>query len=378
MSILIAFKFNDTVVLGTDSRTMDNTGTCILSDAEQKLFEVAPDVFYGWSGYGYLATTQAALAGALGKRAPIEDLRIFAKELDAVSLPVLMQLVNRLTEIRHLHSQYEAELAGTKPFHAYVLAGTSKGRAVYIVHEFWMTEGRIDCREFYRPELPAGENLSMYATRDVFRDMVGKVETWADGPITAAERFVDHTRDVEPLVGGPTQLVCIDKSGARWIHRPAAIDREVMASEVTLGVLNAGVIYSGVVNASQVNAGTFTGFTFVGCTSTLTANGVTVVTDAAYDNDFGSYTGTVVSQTISGQLNKAAINSDVVEVVRLAGATGSGQQNAASLTWAALSIYSNGNLLAALSGYSGGAYTSGQLYLYGPAAGVWVNGVQKV
>ena len=45
MSILVSLKFNDNVVLAADSRIMDNAGTRVLSDAEQKLFEIAPGTF---------------------------------------------------------------------------------------------------------------------------------------------------------------------------------------------------------------------------------------------------------------------------------------------------------------------------------------------
>ncbi len=212
MSILIAFKFDDTVVLATDSRTMDKTATHVVSDAEQKIFEIAPGVFYGANGYTYFATTQAHQASVLGRGSKIENLRDFAKQLDAALMPEMERNIGILAK---------DQLAGIRPFHAYALAGTSEGRPDVLVHQFWVIDGRIDCREFSCSELLPGKNVWIHTTRDL-GNIVGEATTWAAGPYAAAERFVNHMRAVEPEVGGPTQMACIDRFGARWITPPPA------------------------------------------------------------------------------------------------------------------------------------------------------------
>ena len=164
MSTLIGIKLDDDVVLATDSRVMDNAGNH-LSDEEQKVFEIAPGTFYGWSGYTSLATLQVHIAPLLAGGAQVADLRTFANQLDAVSLPYMVQLLKTLAEIQHLQLQYRDELTGIKPFHAYVLAGISEGCPGFLARQFWFTNGQIRSSESYNFRLPAGNNFAMYATR---------------------------------------------------------------------------------------------------------------------------------------------------------------------------------------------------------------------
>ena len=150
--------------MATDSRTVDNTGKHVLSDAEQKIFEVAPGTFYGWSGYGFIAKSQVETAIAIADTAGANDLHGFADALDELSRPSMAELLDILRGIRHLNPKYDAELSGVRPFHAYILAGVSKGRPGFLAREFWLIDGCNHYTGNGRLRLPAGNNFSMYAT----------------------------------------------------------------------------------------------------------------------------------------------------------------------------------------------------------------------
>lgn len=258
MSVLLSLRLDDTTVLATDSRVMDNAGEYVLSDAAEKIFEIAPGVFYGWSGYGALAVPQVEIARELAKTAVnMRDLHAFADSLDALSTAPMVQLLSTLAVLSSLNLQkYEAELAGTAPFHAYVLAGLSDGKPGFLAREFYLTNGRIGHREADGFRLPPGNNFTMFTTHsEPIADIIPMSDTWANGPVVAAEGLVDHIRRVQPLVGGPTQLVVCDKT-ARWVHRPVTPPPvKPTIAQLAIGVLNAGVIYSGQVNATQINSG---------------------------------------------------------------------------------------------------------------------------
>ena len=50
MSTIVVLKEAGTLILSTDSRFMLHDFTGIASDAEQKIFEIAPDTFIATSG----------------------------------------------------------------------------------------------------------------------------------------------------------------------------------------------------------------------------------------------------------------------------------------------------------------------------------------
>ena len=51
MSLLIVLKEGDCIVLGSDSRFVSADRACIVTDAAEKIIEIAPDVFLSTSGY---------------------------------------------------------------------------------------------------------------------------------------------------------------------------------------------------------------------------------------------------------------------------------------------------------------------------------------
>jgi hypothetical protein len=349
MSVLIGIKLGDVAVLATDSRVVGNAGN-ITSDAEQKIFEVAPGTFYGWSGYGFLARPQAQIARELGKTADMTNLRSFADQLDKASQPRVEQLLLTLAEMRHINRAYGAALSGTEPFHAYVLCGVSDGCPGFLSREFWNVNGRVEYRETYSFKEPV---FSMYATRgELLVDLAMSPGRWLNGPIPVAEMFVEHLRTHVPLVGGPTQLAVVDASGGRWVHRPCAVEASA-ATEMCHAAIAAGVT----LNASQVNAGTFNGLQLV-----LNLSGVTTTIDnhafggdqvglEAKKNSTGD--GVVVAPTFMSLFNTDPVNlkpaasvarNGSAGIVKVYDGSGSGQVDGHGLRCAMDG--SNGNISA--------------------------------
>jgi hypothetical protein len=290
MSILIGLRFNGDVILTTDSRVVDNAQKSIASDAQTKIFEVAPGVFYGWSGCGRFALPQARIARTISEVMRPQSLRAFADALDEASHPLMEELIKDLRERRDQSPIYEAQLAGREPFHAYVLATKGAAGPGFIAREFLLVNGQITHKETDSFQVPLEQVFLMYTTRgELVAPLALRTGAWIGGAIKGVERLVSRLRQMEPLVGGPCQMVCISKFGARWIHRPSSASVEALpapdgvslvgavasgvtiaASQISAGILAVGVEYAGQINAGQVNAGTFEGLAL-----TLNLNGVT-------------------------------------------------------------------------------------------------------
>ena len=194
MSTLVGLKLNNTVVLATDSLTYTyGRPNRIISDAQQKIFEVAPDVFYGWSGSTSVAMEQLSIARALARTAQPTNIRKFAEQLNAASTSQLLAESNRaLTEPFH------PARSGELPFQIYILAGVSEGVPGFVVCEFSNRNGGI-WYEFQSTFKSRSDRLATYITGD--KSLVGLMNnpfTWVDGLITVGERFVDHLRRVTP------------------------------------------------------------------------------------------------------------------------------------------------------------------------------------
>jgi hypothetical protein len=274
LSTLIALKLNDAAVLATDGRITDVTGKRVISDVYPKITEIAPGTFYGWTGHANLAMPQASIAAELAANSAITDIRAFADALDARCRPLMEQLISTITEVRHVRPTYEDQLTGVLPFHAYVLAGVSEGCPGFLAREFRLVNGEITHEENYSFRLPAGNNFSAFAMPgDPLTGLINDPNTWAGGVVAAAERLVNHLREIQSLVGGPTQLVRIDQSGARWIHKPNGsalagpavgnisgnsgnITGTLNVSQLGTGTLPVGVVYAGTVLCSQIGSGT--------------------------------------------------------------------------------------------------------------------------
>ncbi len=208
MSALIALKADGAVILASDSRCYSDGGKCFESDAEPKIFQVTPGLFFGYCGYVSLSDAQVRTAQTLSQTEVTRNLGMLADQLDAESMPELERLANALAE-KYPESETQ--------FHSYALCGASEGELGFLTREFHAKNGKVwredsDCFHI--------TSAGWISPGKLVTDIVNDPEIWADGIIPAAERLVDHLRRVTPFVGGPIQMACIDKLGPRWIHRP--------------------------------------------------------------------------------------------------------------------------------------------------------------
>lgn len=253
MSTLIGLKLNDAVVLATDSLLYNDEGR-VFSRTQQKIIEVAPGVFYGWSGRKALAIQQANIAVTLSRTAQPRNLCAFAEELNAASMPCIAQAANRA-----LVEQIQPTVSGELPFFIYILAGVSEGVPGFLVCQFSLRNSEVyqEMVSYFEPT--TGDQIMNYITGDEsLIPLMNNPKSWESGLTGAAERFVDHLRLVQPTyVGGPTQMACIDKSGARWVHEPVELHRGVAVDGApgtepdTKGGVQARVSASIAVNASN-------------------------------------------------------------------------------------------------------------------------------
>ncbi len=62
MSIIVVLKDADTLILCTDSRMMAHDYSGVASDAQPKIWEIAPDTFIATSGRAWASEFQIARA----------------------------------------------------------------------------------------------------------------------------------------------------------------------------------------------------------------------------------------------------------------------------------------------------------------------------
>jgi hypothetical protein len=213
MSTLIALKLNGTALLATDSRVYNAQTGHFVSDAAQKLWEVSPGVFYASSGYTYLGDSLARIAATLGRTAQTGNIREFADQMDAAAMPDMERLVCSFSVI----GQHQDELSGNIPFFMYALAGVSEGCPGFLFRQFWIRSGKIRCEEEYT--FGSSTFRLCISGGSALGELVSDPASWADGSIAAAEIFVRHLAKIDPLVGGPTQIALVDRSGGRWVHQ---------------------------------------------------------------------------------------------------------------------------------------------------------------
>jgi hypothetical protein len=208
MSALIAAKIGDTVVLATDSREVNLDTGEILSDARQKIFYLGHGIYYASSGYSDLCFPLAKRAGELGG----SDIRALADKLDEMSAPLMVQV---FSQYRHLHTDE------TDALYTYDLVGLINGRPGYLSRQFRFVGGEIKTETF---EAPDDNNRMCFTRSQHILGLACAPGTWVKGAVAGVEHLINHLRTVEPEVGGPLQMVYVNRSGHGWIHRvPMAV-----------------------------------------------------------------------------------------------------------------------------------------------------------
>jgi hypothetical protein len=216
MSTIVCLKENGSLVLATDSIVYDASKTRVLSCEERKIFEFFPNAFYAAVGFCGLAEAQVRILAALARSAQTIDLGALADMLDSASWPIIEQLAKG-PDAEQLQDE-----AGVRRLHGYILAGLNEGVPGYLFREFSIRNDGTVCREEQRdfhPVTAAGVITPGHLATDL-----NIAEMWPDGLIPTTERILDHLRRATKFIGGPVQMVCIDKSGARWVHQPIQND----------------------------------------------------------------------------------------------------------------------------------------------------------
>jgi hypothetical protein len=218
MSTLIAVNVDGVVVLATDSRATHLSGG--FTDTSEKLFEIAPNVFYTNTGWVELGEKQMRIAAGLLRTADLGNPEDFADQLDQASRPAMERLVAGIMQFRSVAPIVEEKAAGVLPFHTYVLAFVSGGRPGFIARSFTLQNGQVVCSKLCCFELPAGSRAQFITGGRLIEGLRDDPMIWLQGPIRGVERILDGLRSATEYVGGPTQLVCINRAGSLWIRRP--------------------------------------------------------------------------------------------------------------------------------------------------------------
>src|ERR1035437_2822783 len=254
MSSVVVVKEKDTLTLATDSRFMSGDFTSIASDATQKIVEIGPGTFIATSGRKMACDFQheraRELADELGGPADIEAI---SAALKRESLPCLLELLEILRAQSDARSRQA--VAGQSLLHGCVLVGrTASGQLGFVFHEYRVQAGQIECTE---TAYFGNERQIMFST-GVGLDQVADLSIqftqdrtiWTDPPVRAVQRMLAEMKRPPSMSGGPDQIVCLDRRGARWISPPpkAAIPLAgtLLHATITATVqLNAPIINGG-------------------------------------------------------------------------------------------------------------------------------------
>src|SRR5271157_5895949 len=98
MSIITVLKEADTLIFSTDSRMMKGDYSGVDSDAEQKLFAVAPGTFIATSSRKCASEFQIARAREFANELKTTNIQVIAAALARESLPCLSVLLDRLRQ----------------------------------------------------------------------------------------------------------------------------------------------------------------------------------------------------------------------------------------------------------------------------------------
>jgi hypothetical protein len=305
MSTIVVLKEADTLFLGTDSRYMAHDFSGIASDAEQKIFPIAPDTFIAVSGRKVISEFQAARARELAVELGTSDIQAIGAALERESLPCLAALVERLRE--EPDEMTRQHVSGESLLHGCTLVGRTAGGQLGYVHQTYrvQADGTIGCAVepyFEAPrKITATSGGSAHQLAALASRFAQNTATWTDPPERVAVRFLAEIKRSTPTVGGPDQMVCLDKNGSHWISRPP------LAAVPLVGDLLTATITA----AISIMSPTISGGSITGASVTSTLNGVTVEANGTYDSTLGLNTGLRVKSAATPNLRVVVVPSGV-------------------------------------------------------------------
>jgi len=219
MSTIVCLKDGETLILGTDSRYVSSDLSTVASDAEQKIFQVAPQTFIAPSGWKIACDFQRSKARELAVTLRTTDVRVLATELAKNTVPRLKELAAVLGSIKDSHEKIRASLDGRLVLHTTLLAGrTADGALGYVTLVFRIQLGRVVCEssEYF------GETGQLYTSSgDPAWELVRQDPSLLDGGhVEVVQKFLAALKQAWPSIGGPDQIVRIDSKGAGWVNSP--------------------------------------------------------------------------------------------------------------------------------------------------------------
>jgi hypothetical protein len=223
MSTIVCLKEKNTVVLGTDSRFMKHDFSGVASDAEQKIFGIAPETFIAPSGRKMACDFQHAKARELAEDMGTADIETIGAALKRESLPVLRRLIKALRSIPEERARQA--ISGESLLHGCVLVGrNAAGQLGFVAHLYRVQGGKVACEVDAHFE----DNRKIFFTSGVppenVMGLVGRLKEdlkiWTDRPVSAVQRILAEIKRSTVESGGLDQVVCLDRRGARWISRP--------------------------------------------------------------------------------------------------------------------------------------------------------------
>jgi hypothetical protein len=206
------------VILGTDSRTMTQDFSGVFSNTSQKLFGVAPKTFIATSGWLLVSEFQRdraqELAGELGA-----DIRTIGERLARETIPRLMELAEMLRPLPDPHNQIGQSLSGSAMLHCDLLIGQTAGKRFgYTKRTYRLLDGQVTIEqgEFF----DSNQRGIYISCREPGAGIAQDPSIWTGRPVWVVRRILAALKAACPSIGGPDQIVQLDRAGARWISRP--------------------------------------------------------------------------------------------------------------------------------------------------------------
>ena len=230
MSIIVALKDRDTVVLGADSRFMTPDLTAIYSDSIPKVYPVGTIGFIACNGYRLACDYQQTRASEIALELGTRDIETIAEALARESMPVMQQLVASLhAAISSAPGRYARMcevVRGEALLHTATLIGhDSKGAAGYLTLSFRVVMGQIAHEKvayFGRArqvQFSAADGPGDSSLRCMLRNLGQdhRAATWA--PVAAVRAILRDAKSKSAMLGGPSQIAIVDAEGARFMER---------------------------------------------------------------------------------------------------------------------------------------------------------------
>jgi hypothetical protein len=244
MSIITVLKEADTLIFSTDSRMMAHDNSGIVSDAERKIFEIAPGTFIATSGRKVASQLQVARARILAFELSTTDIQAIGAALARESLPWMLKLVARLRMEPDEVTRHA--VSGDTMLHGCTLVGRAAGKLGYVTHSYWVQpNGTVE----YKTEAYFEAPRKVTAISGTPAGLMGEIAcrfvcdpaTWIDPLEQVSMRFLEAVKLVTPTIGGPYQVLRLDSAGAHWLSRPPAADP---APQTAAGTCNATVSFT--------------------------------------------------------------------------------------------------------------------------------------